>query len=292
MNTREPQQKPTLIAKLGYGSYDHITTAFYGSTGVTDTLAVDLAASFERGDSFIENVATGDKDAGCFRRWQVRTKIRWEPSDFTNFTLAYAHRYENNPRVVLTNARDGGTIGIRVPDNLIVSDRGDYSGLGPRFFRVNSDSITLTSRFDLGFADLTSYTGYRTDEIHQGLDYDSTPANIYAAIVHIPDKTFTQEFNLTSKAGGPFNWVLGAFYMNATNVYHFNTNTASTGDGYGDPFNRLFDSKNKLKSYAVFADGTYEVSDNLFLTVGGRYSINKPSVEYHLLPANLNGRGA
>ncbi|MGE4430961.1 MAG: TonB-dependent receptor [Sphingobium sp.] len=291
LNTREPQYTPTMIAKLGYGSYDHITTAFYGSTGLTDTLAVDVAASFERGDGFIENVATGKQDESRFRRWQVRSKVLWEPSDFASFTLAYSHRYENNPRAVLTSARDGATIGITAPDTMIVNDRGDYSGLGPRFFRVNSDSITLTSRFDLGFADLTSYTGYRTDEIRQGLDYDTTPANIYAAISHIPDKTFTQELNLTSKGGGRLNWVLGAFYMNATNVYHFYTNTPGADDGYGAPFNRLFDTKNKLESYAVFADGTYEVADKLFVTVGGRYSINKPSVKFHLIPSDFAGEG-
>ncbi|MFW2829170.1 TonB-dependent receptor [Sphingomonas sp. ID0503] len=291
LNTREPQQTPTLTAKVGYGSYDHLTTAFYGSTGITETLAVDVAASFERGESFIRNVVTDDGDAARFRRWQVRSKVRWEASDAVNFTLAYAHRFENNPRAVLLNARGDETIGIRVPDNIIVSDRGDYAGTAPAQFRIESDSFTLTSRFDLGFADLTSYTGYRKDHIRQALDYDMTPANIYSVKTDIPNKTFTQEFNLSSKKDGPLDWVIGAFYMNTKEVYHFDTNTPSAGFGTGEPYNRLFNTTNRLKSYALFADATYEVAENLFLTAGGRYSINKPHLDYELIPSNARDSG-
>jgi len=291
LNTREPQQTPTMIARVGYGSYNHLAAAFYGSAGIAPTLAADIAASYERSDSFIRNVVTGDDDAGRFHRWNVRTKVRWDPVDAVSLTFAYGHRFENNPRAVLTNARNGATVGIRVPDNIIVTDRGEFAGLGPTLFRIESDSFTLTSRFDLGFGDLVSYTGYRKDHIQQALDYDTTPANIYSVQTDIPDKTFTQEFNLTSKPGGPLNWVLGAFYMNTTDVYHFDTNTPTAADGYGAPFNRLFDTRNNLKSYALFADATYEVADRLFLTAGGRYSINKPYLDYQLIPSNATGSG-
>lgn len=288
--TRDPQFDPTMIARLTVGTHGQLGATFYGSTGITSNLAMDVAASYAQGDGFTRNIVTNDQDAGAYDRWSVRTKLLWEPTDGISFKLAYAHRQESNPRAVLTSARDGATVGINVPGNIIASDRDEVSMTGPAFFRVRSDSVTLTSNFDLGFADLTSYTGYRYDRIDQGLDYDTTPANIYSVIAAIPDKTITQEFNLTSKPGGPLSWVVGAFYMDATNTYHFNVNTPG-GEGYGAPFTRLFNTENNLKSYAVFADATYEVIDNLFLTAGGRYSINKPHLNYELVKAGISDSG-
>lgn len=289
ISTRQPEFDTTGLIRVGYGSYNHANSAFYGTTGLTDTLAVSLGASYEYGKGYVRNIVTGDKDAGEFRNWSVRPKLLWKPSDGISFTLAYAHSYTDDPTTNNTIARDGNTIGSIIPGNVIATGRGEVSNNAPNFMHLTTDSITLTSRFDLGFADLTSYTGYRKDKVSQGLEYDDTPANIYAAQWTIPDKTFTQELNLSSKSGGRFNWVVGGFYMHLQDVYHYNTNDAASTNFDGSPYSPLFTSKNTLNSYAVFADGTYEILDNLFLTAGGRYSSDHPKLSYDLFPASLVG---
>jgi len=289
INTKQPEQETSGLFRAGYGSYDHVSTAFYGTTGLTDTLAVSLGAAYEYGNGYIRNIVTGDKDAGQFRDYSFRPKLLWKPANGVSFLLAYSHSYTNDPTVNETVARDGHTIGSIVPGNVIATGRGEISNNAPDFMRLKSDSITLTSRADLGFADITSYTGYRKDSVSQGLEYDDTPANIYGAQWKIPDKTFTQEIDLSSKSGGRFNWVVGGFYMHLTDVYDYNTNTATSTRFDGGPYNPLFTSKNTLDSYAVFADGTYEIVDNLFLTAGGRYSIDHPKLAYDLFPADLIG---
>lgn len=280
VTTRTPQHDPTVLARFGYASFDHFTGGFYGSTGLTDTLAVDLAASYERGDGFKRNIVTGDNDVGRFHKWSVRTKALWEPTDGVSFTLAYAHSYSDDPSPNMVNAREGMSAAALIPGIVVASGRRDMSNTRPNFDKLKTDSITLTSVFDLGFADLTSYTGYRKEHDYQGFDYDASPAEIQAAIWTIPEKTFTQEVNLTSKPGGRFSWVLGAFYLYNSSEYHYNL-----AAGGADYF-RLFDSRNKTNSYAIFADGTYEVADKLFLTVGGRYSIDKPQVAFSLYAVN------
>jgi iron complex outermembrane receptor protein len=285
ITTRTPQQDPTLLARVSYASFDHFTSGFYGSTGLTENLAVDLAASYERGDGFKRNIVTGDDDVGRFHRWSVRAKALWEPTDGVSFTLAYGHSYSNDPTPNMVNARDGLSAGSVIPGTIIASGRRDVSNTRPNFDHLKTDSLTLTSVFDLDFADLTSYTGYRKEHDYQGFDYDASPAEIQAAIWTIPEKTFTQEVNLTSKPGGRFSWVVGAFYLYNTSQYHYNL-----AAGGADYF-RLFDSKNKTNSYAIFADGTYEVVDSLFLTVGGRYSIDKPHVAFNLQGGAVVGSG-
>ncbi|MFW2829217.1 TonB-dependent receptor [Sphingomonas sp. ID0503] len=285
VTTRAPQHDTTILARVGYQSFDHLTSGFYGSTGLTDTLAVDLAASYERGDGFKRNIVTGEKDVGKFEKWSIRTKALWEPTDGVSFTLAYAHSDSDDPTPNMVNARNGMSAGALIPGTIVASGRRDVSNTRPNFDKLKTDSVTLTSVFDLGFAELTSYTGYRKERDYQGFDYDASPAEVQAAIWTIPEKTFTQEVNLTSKPGGRFSWVVGAFYLYNESAYHYNV-----AAGGADYF-RLFDSENKTNSYALFADGTYEVVDDLFVTVGGRYSIDKPEVAFNLYSANVADSG-
>ena len=289
--TLDPTQRLTALARASFASYNKASAAAYVAGGLAPGLSMLVAGSYDHGTGFITNIVTGDKHVGRFTHWSGRAKLKWDPNSDVHFTLAYGHTDVNDPYANNTNARDGQTIGVIIPGNIIATQRGQISNNAPNFVRLKTNSYTLTSRFNLGFADLTSYTGFRTDKVSQGLEYDDTPANIFAAQWTIPDKTFTQEVNLTSKGSGRFNWVLGAFYMHTQNVYNYFISNPSSPDGTGAPFIPLFTSKNTNRSYALFADGTYEVVDKLFLTVGGRYSWDNPHLSFNLFPASLTGDG-
>ena len=291
ITTPQPEKTASGFARVGYGSHNDINGAFYGTTGIGETLAFNVTASYDGGDGYITNIVSGDKKAGKYDSWSIRPKLLFSPSDSVSFLLAYSHSYTNDPWTQNTIARNGQTIGSIVPNNTIATDRGQVSNNAPNFMHLTSESTTLTSIFNFDFADLASYTGYRTDAVSQGLEYDDTPANIYAAEWANPDSTFTQELDLTSKRGGKLQWVVGAFYMDLKDIYRYSTNSAVSPSGTGDPFNLLFTSKNDTKSTAVFADATYQVADNVFLTAGGRYSHDKPCLSFDLIPFGLVGSG-
>ncbi len=291
ITTPSPEHETSGFARVGYGSHNDINGAFYVTTGISQMLAFNVAASYDGGDGYVTNTVSGDRKAGQYSTWSVRPKLLFTPTDNMSFLLAYAHSYTDDPWTQNTIARDGQTIGSIVPNNIIATDRGQVSNNAPNFMHLTSDSITLTSSFKFDFADLTSYTGYRTDDVSQGLEYDDTPANIYAAQWTIPDTTFTQEFDLASKSGGRLQWVVGAFYMDLKDTYHYNTNSAVSPDGTGAPFNPLFTSKNDTKSIAGFADATYQVGDKVFLTAGGRYSHDESCLSFDLFIADLVGSG-
>jgi iron complex outermembrane receptor protein len=291
ITTPTPEQQASGFARVGYGSHNDVNGAFYGTTGINQMLAFSIAASYDRGDGYVTNIVTDDNKAGEFLTWSVRPKLLFTPTDSMSFLLAYSHSYDDDPWTQNTIARDGETIGSIVPNNIIATGRGQVSNNAPNFMHLTSDSGTLTSTFKFDFADLTSYTGYRRDYVSQGLEYDDTPANIYAAEWTIPDTTFTQEFDLASKTGGRLKWVLGAFYMDLKDVYHYNTNSAVSPSGTGAPFNPLFMSTNDTKSAAVFGDATYQVADKVFLTAGGRYSHDESCLAFDLYVASLVGSG-
>lgn len=274
VTTLTPQEDPSALIRLSYGSYNNLKAQGYVTGGLADGLAADLAASYEYGDGYITNVVDNDDNVGRFRKYSVRPKLRWEATDDITFTLGYEHSYSDDPITQLLVPRDGATVGRGDPSAIIVFDQRKkiaHDQVG--FARRKVDAYTLTSEFDFDFATLTSYTGYRKDRISQGMDYDSTSAAINFSDWNVNDKTFTQEFNLASNDnGGPLSWVVGAFYMKYKDQYDFNVNGSD-----------IFVSQNETTSYAAFADVTYEIIDNLFLTGGVRYTRDKPEVAYDLI---------
>jgi iron complex outermembrane receptor protein len=291
ITTPTPEQETSGFARVGYGSHNDVNAAFFATTGITPMLAFNIAGSFDRGDGYITNIVTQDHKAGEYHTWSVRPKLLFTPTDNMSFLLVYAHSYNDDPWTNNSIARDKQTIGTIVPGNIIATDRSQVSNNAPNYVHLTSDSATLTSGFKFDFADLTSYTGWRRDLVSQGLEYDDTPANIYAAQWTIPDTTFTQEFDLASKSGGPLQWVVGAFYMDLKDVYHYNTSSAVSPSGTGAPFNPLFTSTNDTKSAAAFGDVTYQVTDKVFLTAGGRYSHDESCLSFDLYPVPLIGNG-
>jgi iron complex outermembrane recepter protein len=290
ITTRAPQHDTQMEAKVSYESYDHATGSFFGTTGLTQNLAISLTAAYEHSNGYVTDIVTGNKNVGEYHKWSVHPKLLWTPTDTLSFTLSYAHSFSNDPNLNDTNVRtdSSGTpmsAGNVVPGNVIATAPNQISPGVNNTNQIITNSVTLTSSLKMSWADLTSYTGYRTDNVAQSLDYDASPAGIDAAAWTIPDKSFTQELNLTSKPGGRLNWVLGAFYYWASDIYDYNLATTATGA----PWYHLFTSKNTTNSYALFADATYEVADKLFLTAGGRYSKDDLGLAYDLLGTQASG---
>jgi hypothetical protein len=123
-----------------------------------------------------------------------------------------------------------------------------------------------TIKADISFATLTSYTQYRDERTPYYGDLDATALPFFGINVNIVDKTFSQEFLLNSKSGSRLQWTVGANYFQYRDTWDVN---ASFGDA---PFVDFGGSSTKTKSYAAFADATYQLADRLFVTGGLRYS--------------------
>lgn len=277
VKTRDPSFDPTFIARANYGSFNRTGINLYGSTGITDRIAVDLAGFYEQGDGFVKNLNTG-KHAAEFDKWSVRSKLLFQVTDEAKLILGYAHNDVDDPTAGEASNYNGLSAGavlgpILVPPNGVPvagnERRRTSNGLDTKS-TLNTDEVTLRGEFDMGFANLTSLSLYRDEDARLLYDYDGTALAVFSPDFKVLDKTFTQEFDLASKGEGPLSWVAGLYYYDNENTYP--AFKVSVG---GAPYTKFFDTKVESKSYAAFLDLTYQLTEKLFLTAGGRYSRDK-----------------
>ena len=141
---------------------------------------------------------------------------------------------------------------------------------------------SLTGTANLGFADLTSTSGYfqrhetQTQDASESISY-FTGIYPYAAIpfseVDIT-RQFSQELRLTSKDEGALHWVGGLFYSDDSSdwdEFSFSSNPAydATGIANGVVYNG--DQFYRVRQYAAFADGSYKITDQWKVEAGARW---------------------
>lgn len=275
VTTRDPSFEPTGQIMGSYARFNHATVNAYLSGGITDKLAMDVAAIYERSDGFITNIVNGDKDWGSYKKWLVRSKLLLEASDDVRFILTYQHSHQQDPNAQTGALYHGLGVGAFVPGATIATKRGEVAESFKSNFFLDVDSISLKSEFDLGGATLTSYSMYREQSTNQRADYDHSSAPIFDYSFFYKQRSVSQEFNLTSEDKGPFKWVVGAYY--------FNDNDRQTDfliSLGASPFFQGYQTQQKTDAIALFADGTYEVADGLFLTAGVRYNSEKRTAWY------------
>lgn len=294
VTTADPSFAPEGKVSASFERYNRLVLNGYLSTGLTDKLAVNVAAMYDRGNGFITNLVNKDNKWGQFDSYVVRGKLLYQASDDVRFIAAYSHQQQHDPNVLSQSvvAGPGGvplSTGALIPGGYAATERGTVSENYQSDYRVKADTATLTAEFDLGFATLASRSMYRKEKSNSRADYDHSNIPIFDYSFNFQDETFTQEFDLASSAGGGrFEWVLGAFYIHDKDL-----NTAFDISLGGAPFVLGYTGGQKTDALAVFADGTYEVSDGLFLTAGVRYSTEKRRAwfDVHNIAAGPLGSG-
>ena len=288
ITTKKPTHDYTASARFGYGNYDTVNAAAFVSGGLTDTVAVSLAGQYEnRGDGYGQNVQTGN-DIQTDRSYSLRAKLLWEPGDTTSVTLSgdYFGRQAADPAFVTFSRNSAGQ---DVP-TVIASLGGDpqrdiYSDVDPTL-RASQKGVGLTIDQELGGVNLRSITAYRKTHLRTFFDPDGTVQPRLRIDNNNRDKQFTQEIDLISDNDGPFNWVLGGFYMNSSAGQYPGRTTGLTtfgGNGYSDDFTDI-----GLESIAGFADGTYKLGENTKITAGIRYTYDQRDIDARRVSYNGN----
>ena len=139
----------------------------------------------------------------------------------------------------------------------------------------------LTMNANVNFADLTSATAYfdrlglQTQDSSESIYWTNQGGTPFVPIPYSerdPSRQFSQELRLTSHDAGGLHWVAGAFYSDLHSVWQELSSsplnvTPTVPDG------SFFTSYNPytVKQTALFADGSYKITDQWKLSAGVRW---------------------
>ncbi len=130
----------------------------------------------------------------------------------------------------------------------------------------------LTISYDLNDnLTLQSITGYRNWETERLLDLDGTPFTILHPRLAVDADFYSQELQLLG-SNDRLDWVVGAYYSHEEGT----DGSVTAAVAAINPFQpNVLDGDVTNESWAVFAQGTYAVTDRLDVTGGIRYTEEK-----------------
>jgi iron complex outermembrane receptor protein len=280
--TRDPSHTASGSAHVGYGNYDTVRADFYATTGITDTVALDISTTGTRQDNgYGINTTTGNP-VGFQNDATIRSKLLFEPSESTKIVVSGFYSYSRSSQ--FGNTYPGTTQGhlsapfTQNPRSRFYDQNSDIDNSA----RASSYGGTLRIEQELGSVTLASITAVIREKEHNvyDLDYGRRPdarADLFAKI-----NQTTQELQLSSSSGSPLNWIVGLFYYNTLSRYDpltFQGPAFAPGDSLSDGTlsGAVYESRQRAKSYAAYGQGTYEVAPGLKLTGGLRYSMDRLS---------------
>lgn len=238
---------------------------------VDDTLSVRLAAQSIRSDGDIVNAFNGNRVEGD-DRWAARAVFLYTPTDNQQWVL--------NINTAESDS-DGGTF-FQVGAN---PDGSDFFGYieSRDFFTLSNDQATfeeletigvsLKGEVDLGWAQLTSVTGFHEVESAILEDSDGSPLNLLNVLTTDETEQISQEIRLNITTEGGTRWVAGVFYFeeDVAGKNDLFLDTTLLGDPTG-PLSVVQSYGQESKSYAAFGQVDFPVNDTSTVTIGLRYT--------------------
>ena len=145
-----------------------------------------------------------------------------------------------------------------------------------------------TVNWNLGWATVTSVTGYSTSKVNQTSDGDGSDVPMaFGAVWLLKQQQISQEIRLASTdEASPLKWIAGLYYFWANNYEDFSYVDTGLNDdfsgyfglpGSNDQYNFFSHGNTKTESFAPFGQIDYDLSKTswdipLTITLGARYS--------------------
>jgi iron complex outermembrane receptor protein len=203
--------------------------------------------------------------------WAARGTIELEPADGVSirFTGDYA-KDNSNPRNghrLIPGLLSGAPVLSNVYDT--------QAGLNTPKQKIEAYGGAMHAEFELGQGTtLKNIMGYRQDRSATPIDFDASPA----ADVDVPaiysNHQFSDELQLLYE-GEQIQGVMGVYFLSASAQNIFDVILATTSPVSLPGLTASTFGHVNTKTMAAFADFTYKISDQLQLSVGGRYTSDR-----------------
>ena len=275
--TRTPTDELTARANLTFGKFNRFDINGNVSGPIIEDTLFGLASfSSSTSDGYTANLTTGtmldqiDQQSG-------RVKLRFTPTDYFENTISADYMRDTSVGFSRVLTGPGMPIVGTLAPNDLTSVQDFDGGYDTTAWGINNN---LTISFGES-GELVSVTGYRENDINTAFEIDGTAASILTFRDQMVDiKEFTQELRILN-TWGRLDYIAGVYYYNQE-ISRLETIDESllAGSAISDllfsgavlSLTEVLGQNVDTDSFAVFAQGTYNISDTLRAHVGGRYT--------------------
>jgi iron complex outermembrane receptor protein len=151
---------------------------------------------------------------------------------------------------------------------------------------IKENSFGALFRWDVGFAELKANLGYSDFKSFTLIDGDFSTVGSYRTDTlgsgwvsgeQVENENWQADINLTSTGDGPLRWTAGYFYYKQDSFYAWLFGDTIIGSPQENTWAHWLHStyEGDTKSQALYGQAEYDITDDLVLTVGLRYSDDK-----------------
>ncbi|MBA2920583.1 TonB-dependent receptor [Sphingomonas sp. MAH-20] len=259
--TRKLSREPEFKARAEVGTYRELNFIVSGSAPLTDTFRMGAALARYSRDGFGDNLTLKREHANR-AVFAGRISLEFEPNDQLFFRLAADKLWDHS------NINNGHreTPGFPVPTPPLADKYDTLAGIGYRG-RVHTGGVSLTGDWHVSDqVTLRSITAYRSGSTRgDGIDFDGLPQPYFDIPGFYDDDQFSQELQAQLDLGR-LSGVLGAYYMDATAAGAFYAELGALG------ITQPTSGSVHTKSYALFGDFSFDVTDRFSVSVGARWT--------------------
>lgn len=306
--TRKPGTEFGGFAKVS-GEFENGGFGFDGALDIpfSDTVAVRLAGHYVDKDGWVQNLLTGS-DVPADEDFGLRATLVANPSDRLTITAALQHSSSERMGNGFQYVDNGDFFPPPVVDIYGEAVLDDTKTAicpecpnGESFHDTDINSASLTIEYEMGdnvFTSVTSYSEYDLkffddfdfgnafDEVTWAI-FDPGTVNLYSTYFERDEvyDQISQEFRLTSPAGGRFEYVVGVFLFESdwtSSEQQFwstpNFPPPAPGDLFNGPYTNNFTQNTRTVS--LFGQGTRNFSDAFRASLGIRYTDESKDVVF------------
>ncbi|MBA3510570.1 TonB-dependent receptor [Sphingomonas sp.] len=268
--TRRLPKERELRMRANLGTYEQADLILSVAQPLSDAFRIGGAfARLSRG-GFGKNLTTGQENYNK-DIYAARGTLEFEPAESAFLRLSGDYTWDDS------NTRGGHRLipGLR-SGAPVLDDEFDSRGalLDPKQ-KVKGGGAALHGEVGLNdWLKLKSITAYRKDRSDTPIDFDALPATDVDVPAIYKNKQFSQEVQAVIERG-PLAGIVGAYYLNADAQTTFDVRLYTTLPTILPGLTALTHGDVGTKTWAVFGDFSYDFTEQLSASLGGRYTNDK-----------------
>ncbi len=289
--TRRLADEPELNLKASFGTYGQMDLVGVGSMPLGEMFRVGGAVAYLTRDGYGENLTTGrenyDKDVLGFR-----VSAEFLPSDDLSVRIAYDNTDDDSNAVAGYRPFPGTVSGDPVLNDLRDTTSGAPQQPSTAGINGNNEVETEGTSLTIDWAvteswTLRSITAYREDYTESVIDFDSLEVMDFDGQVIYDNDQFSQELQVLYSSDR-LNVVSGLYYLDAGAANDFDVVLGQLAGGVG--VTAYTGGSVDTKAWSIFADATYDLTDQWAISLGGRYTDDERTAD--IFRANYLGIGS